>query len=322
MPADCTIAADKNGRQTALRDLPATARAPARLPWWRRYRLARRLAGCFMAVTLAAAVVDFFNRGGTGADFIWVANGLLLAYLLLAPRWRWPAYLGAGFVAQLAATLLSQRHLHVWDLVFSGLNIAEVLIGALLLRRRSAQLPQFTNRAYLLRFLAYAVVAAPTAAGLVFTVISPLFSRATPAHAFLSWAAVDGLGTAVVTPAFVAVFQARFKSAANWRRNWDLSGTAGRRDGCRLFPNQGASAGAYLSAAGADSAQPGAGMGGAVHAVRCHRGRLVYPCGDRPADLLHVGRRRRAQLAPAILCRLRDAHALHRLRGPGKAAHR
>ena len=220
MPADCTIAADKNGRQTALRDLPATARAPARLPWWRRYRLARRLAGCFMAVTLAAAVVDFFNRGGTGADFIWVANGLLLAYLLLAPRWRWPAYLGAGFVAQLAATLLSQRHLHVWDLVFSGLNIAEVLIGALLLRRRSAQLPQFTNRAYLLRFLAYAVVAAPTAAGLVFTVISPLFSRATPAHAFLSWAAVDGLGTAVVTPAFVAVFQSRFKSAANWRRNW------------------------------------------------------------------------------------------------------
>jgi diguanylate cyclase (GGDEF)-like protein/PAS domain S-box-containing protein len=220
MPADCTIAADKNSRHAALRDLVTLTPVRGRRPWWRRYRLARRLAGCFMAVTLAAGVVDFLNHGGTGADFIWVANGLLLAYLLLAPRWRWPAYLGAGFAALLAATLLTQYRLQPLDPVFAGLNCAEVLIGALLLRRRSAQLPRFTNRGYLLRFLAYAVVAAPLAVGLVFTALSPLWAHTTIFHAFLSWAAVDGLGTAVVTPAFVAVFQARFKSAANWRRNW------------------------------------------------------------------------------------------------------
>jgi diguanylate cyclase (GGDEF)-like protein/PAS domain S-box-containing protein len=220
MPADCTIAADKNGRRAALRDLVTSPPVRARRPRWRRYSFARRLAGCFIAVTLAAAVVDFFKHGGTGADFIWVANGLLLAYLLLAPRWRWPAYLGAGFAALLAASLLTQHRLQLLDLVLAGLNCAEVLIGALLLRRRSAQLPRFTNRGYLLRFLAYAVVAAPLAVGLVFTALSPLWAHTTIFHAFLSWAAVDGLGTAVVTPAFVAVFQARFKSTANWRQNW------------------------------------------------------------------------------------------------------
>lgn len=68
-------------------------------PWLRKHAFALHLAGCFLVVTLAVVFVDLFERNGTGGDLIWVANGVLLAYLLLAPRWRWPAYLLTGFLA-------------------------------------------------------------------------------------------------------------------------------------------------------------------------------------------------------------------------------
>jgi diguanylate cyclase (GGDEF)-like protein/PAS domain S-box-containing protein len=169
---------------------------------------------------LATLSVDLINQGGNAAYFIWVANGLLLSYLLLAPRWRWPAYLGAGAAAHLFATLLIWG---TWDpaqLIYTTLDISEVLAAALLLRRRSAQLPRFTHRAYLFRFLGYAVVACPAVTGLIYTLFAVVCQQARPVSAFLSWAAVNALGTAVVTPACVAIFQTRFRSTANAGRYW------------------------------------------------------------------------------------------------------
>ncbi len=43
-----------------------------------------RLAGCFLFVALAALLVGSESQ----TYLIWVSNGLLLSYLLLAPRWR------------------------------------------------------------------------------------------------------------------------------------------------------------------------------------------------------------------------------------------
>jgi integral membrane sensor domain MASE1 len=36
---------------------------------------------------------------------IWYANGVLLAFLALTPRRRWPAYLMAGLSAQIAGSI-------------------------------------------------------------------------------------------------------------------------------------------------------------------------------------------------------------------------
>ena len=43
---------------------------------------------------------------GSQTNLIWVANGLLLSYLLLAPRRRWPAYVVTAFVAMMAGSAL------------------------------------------------------------------------------------------------------------------------------------------------------------------------------------------------------------------------
>ncbi|MGB6692028.1 MAG: diguanylate cyclase [Terracidiphilus sp.] len=174
-----------------------------------------RLAACFLLVMMSTIGVGL----GTQANLIWVANGLLLSYLLMAPRWRWPAYTVAAFLAMLAGSSLVHDP---WQqsLGFSLLNIVEVMIGALLLRRRSTQLPHFTEVGFLIRFLGFAVLLAPLVTGSIYASIAALVQHLPFASSLSQWAIPDGLGTAVTTPACVAIFRTRFREAVNWRRHW------------------------------------------------------------------------------------------------------
>src|SRR5580698_1872713 len=67
--------------------------------WLHRNRLAANLAFCFVAMTASTMLVGFFAKNNDGTNVIWIANGLLLAYLLLAPRWHWPYYMATGVAA-------------------------------------------------------------------------------------------------------------------------------------------------------------------------------------------------------------------------------
>ncbi len=180
-----------------------------------KYAFAVRLLGCFFSVTVATALTGF----EADVILIWVVNGLLLSYLLLAPRWRWPAYLCAGFLGQLAGSLVVYPHLRI-DLILITLNMAEVFLSAQFLRGRSTQLPRFTERAYVFRFFCVAVLAVPIAFGLIFAFISAFWLQTDPLSQFRNWAVSDGLGAAVSTPAFVAIFQSRFRESVNWKKNW------------------------------------------------------------------------------------------------------
>jgi diguanylate cyclase (GGDEF)-like protein/PAS domain S-box-containing protein len=150
---------------------------------------------------------------------VWFANGLLLAYLLLAPRWRWPAYLITGFLAFSVRSVLIHAR---WNefLLYNVLNIAEVMIGALLLRRRSTALPRFTEYSYLIRFFGFAVLAGPAFAGGIYALAFPIFAHPVLSHPFLSWMAADSLGIAIATPAFAAILKTRFRNTVDWRQNW------------------------------------------------------------------------------------------------------
>jgi diguanylate cyclase (GGDEF)-like protein/PAS domain S-box-containing protein len=177
-------------------------------------RYPARLAGCFLTV-LAAGV--FVGLQGPNV-LIWLANGLLLSYLLLAPRWRWPAYFAAGLAAQIAAALLAGAQTMPANLAVAVLNVTEVAVAAFCLRKRSLQLPRFTDRSYLLRFLLIAVVAAPAIIGLLFAAIARLWMGLEAWTQFRDWFTTDALGTAVTTPAFVAVLRTRFGETVALKR--------------------------------------------------------------------------------------------------------
>lgn len=174
-----------------------------------------RLAACFLLVMTSTIGVGL----GTQANLIWVANGLLLSYLLLAPRWYWPAYLVTGYAAMVTGSLLVHDP---WRqcLAFSFLNIVEVSIGVLLLRSKSTQLPRFTDRGYLLRFVGFAAVFAPLATGSIYAAFAAWFQHVPFLHSLSVWSIADGLGTAITTPACVAIFRTHFRQAVDWKRYW------------------------------------------------------------------------------------------------------
>jgi diguanylate cyclase (GGDEF)-like protein/PAS domain S-box-containing protein len=196
---------------------PALPIARSRVPWLRSRGYAVRLTQCFLFEALATVFVGFAPLD----NLIWVANGVLLAYLLLAPRKRWPGYLAAGFLAQVGGSALVDSHWQTIPLL-AVLNLCEVLLGALLLRRRSNDFPRFTDRNYLIRFIAYAVLVAPLAAGLVSTLIFTLWLHSAPNHALVRWVGADGLGAGVATPACVAIFRTRFRRTLRGKRHWKL----------------------------------------------------------------------------------------------------
>jgi len=202
-----------------VRAKPPFVRSRSWVLWLRKHGAGLRLAGCFLFVFLVTGFTLTLNRMEGWANLIWVTNGLLLAYLLLAPRWRWPAYLATGYAAQAAASVLIA---HAWDfsLLCPAFGTAEVAIAALLLRRRSTQLPDFTNQTFLLRFGLCALLAGPAASGCMFALVACLRWHVEPIQAFINWASVDALGIAVATPACAAILRSRFRARMNWRRQW------------------------------------------------------------------------------------------------------
>ena len=127
---------------------PGQARRAAPFPvrWWRRHAFAGRLVSCFLAITLSVFVVGFFGVNNYSGFIIWIANGLLLAYLLLAPRWTWRAYLIAGFAGLVVGSVLIHERWQV-NLFYNALDLLEVIFIAFLMRRKSTRLPQFTQGA-------------------------------------------------------------------------------------------------------------------------------------------------------------------------------
>jgi diguanylate cyclase (GGDEF)-like protein/PAS domain S-box-containing protein len=194
------------------------ARRPKSL-WQRQHSYAIRLLTCFVSVTLATVYARFFERSGPTVNLIWVANGLMLTYLLLAPRWRWPGYLLAGSAAMVVGSAAIAEPWQT-NLLYNALNVVEILIGALLLRAKSTQLPRFTDRGYLARFVGYAVLAGPVTAGAILSAVMAVRYQTPPLRTFLDWMIGDGLGAAVMVPTFAAIFATRFRNAADITRYW------------------------------------------------------------------------------------------------------
>lgn len=194
--------------QTSIR---ATLRA-----WFAAHRRALRQAECFLFVLFAAA----FVRAAPGANgFIWVSNGVWLAYLLMAPCRQQFALLRIGFAAQLAGSLLVGTQ---WTLclLLTAFNLAEVSLATYLLRRRWTTLPCFTNPRYVLRFLLCAVVAAPFASGLLFALIAHAWLHTPVGPELLKWMSTDGLGAVAATPVCVGMFRSSFMRSLNLKANW------------------------------------------------------------------------------------------------------
>lgn len=176
-----------------------------------------RLAGCFAAVTVSVVFVETLSTIPGDVTLLWIANALLLSYLLLAPRWTWKAYALAGFLAMMAGGVIAHDQLAT-SLLHSALSIAEVVGAAMFLRPRSSLLPRFTDPKYLIRYFNVAVIAAPLGASAAYVAITFSWLHPSPFSHFVRGVISDSLGMAVVTPTIVAIFRSRLWSKVDWLR--------------------------------------------------------------------------------------------------------
>jgi diguanylate cyclase (GGDEF)-like protein/PAS domain S-box-containing protein len=179
------------------------------------------LALCFAVVMTTVLLTDRFGSTHDGLNILWAANGLLLTYLLLVPRWRWPSYIAVSFAAMMIATAIGGTSWKL-NLLYNALNTLEAVVAALLLRPHSRKLPRFTNRRYLLRFVAYAVFTGPAVAAALFAAAGFVVHHPRPDLLFTQWMASDSLGMAVIPPTLVAIFRSRFREIPDRRVVVDL----------------------------------------------------------------------------------------------------
>ncbi len=107
--------------------------------------------------------------------------------------------------------LLLRQQIWQITLVLVVLNLTEVLIAAIILHRPPNRIPRFTDAKYLARFVVFAVLTAPAIAGSLFSLIAHSWVGMGLWTGIRDWMLTDGLGMAVATPAFVAIFRTRFR---------------------------------------------------------------------------------------------------------------
>ena len=198
-----------------MRRSAASITSRRQVPWLRKHGYGVRLASCFLSVTLATG----FLRSIFEANLIWVANGVLLAYVLLASHRRWPAYIATGFAAQIAGSALTGLPWQM-SLLLTVLNLVEVLIAAHLVRKRSTAPPRFTDHSYLIRFVSFGILAGPLAIGSMVALLSALWPRIALGSTPLEWITADCLGIGIATPVCVAIIRGNFRNTLDSGKHW------------------------------------------------------------------------------------------------------
>ncbi len=160
--------------------------------------------GC---AVLALAAIHLSRQSGSVAT-VWFANALAIAVLATAPRQRWPLLALAVVTGNLGANLLVGDPLGL-ALSFVAANLAEVLVGALLLGGRSRPADVTDSPTALLRMLALGAFL-PQLVG------ATLGAAALAGHGvgsfpalWLNWYAGDALGAAAALPFFLTLCQTR-----------------------------------------------------------------------------------------------------------------
>ena len=175
--------------------------------------------GMFVGVVLSIVCVSKFDHAPSGFNIIWLSNGLILAFLLVVPKWRWPAYIAVGAGSMFFGSWLIGEPLQD-SLIFNFLNLLELLIGAVLLKPKSTNIPKFTSLPYLVRFVLYGCILGPCISGVLIGLFAYLFEQKGFTPAFVGWVLSDCLGIAVVTPTFVAILQSRMRHSHLLIRRW------------------------------------------------------------------------------------------------------
>jgi integral membrane sensor domain MASE1/anti-sigma regulatory factor (Ser/Thr protein kinase) len=145
----------------------------------------------------------WFGADGTNASFF-PAAGVTLGALLVAPRDRWWVILSAAALAEVVVDLLHDLS-PAATAGYTVANLAQPVLGVLLLQRPGAGRLDISRTPDLLRFLVFGVVVAPIAGAVLGATTHTVVQDGQDWARFaLEWWAGDGLGILIVGGAILA----------------------------------------------------------------------------------------------------------------------
>ena len=151
---------------------------------------------------LAQFVLWLNDPVNLGAGF-WPAAGVSLALLLLLPKRKWVWVLGAVAIAELGGDLILGYPLPA-ALMWTAGNVLEPLVGAVLIKRFSANHGGLTPLSNLMRFVWFGVIIAPLVGATVGSLGTILFLDMPASQVWPKYVAGDALGVLVMAPLLLA----------------------------------------------------------------------------------------------------------------------
>jgi diguanylate cyclase (GGDEF)-like protein/PAS domain S-box-containing protein len=169
-------------------------------------------------VAVSAWLSIYITREGGRVAAVWLSNGVLLGLLLSVRASRWPAYLMAGYLGNLAAAIASGDTLAT-ALSLCACNMVEIALAARLIRSGavSGSGVDLSERNTLIRFTAFAVVLGPLVAAVLGSLI---LSGTLQADVVKTWFLADALGMAITAPITIIVAQERLRRSSGLRKVW------------------------------------------------------------------------------------------------------
>ncbi len=166
-----------------------------------------------------ALVAILMTRFSGGLALLWIADGPLIALLCYRRRGRWTGPLIAYAIGLSAAALIASP-LRAGTPALVALDLADVLIAAILLQRFNIARTMFdTGRGVTLFVLIAGLVSPATTAVAAGAILGTLFGGSYWLFAS-NWVLAHGLGNLLTTPLVMLVFLRRWSAA---RRRWQRS---------------------------------------------------------------------------------------------------
>lgn len=167
------------------------------------------------AYTVLAQVSTFLYNPNIDGVTLWLGAGFSLGLLLKLPTRQWLWVIAAIGIGEFIRNLLHDAPIF-GNLLLASANCIEPLLGAALIRRSGNSVGALAPQSNMLRFLAYAVFAAPFV-GASFSALGTLQIDGTPFwSAWPRWFVADALGVLVVAPVFLA--RVKYYNPLHWPR--------------------------------------------------------------------------------------------------------
>ncbi|MCB2015834.1 MAG: diguanylate cyclase [Sphingobium sp.] len=156
-----------------------------------------------------AAITITLTSNGNDIATLWPANAVLVALMLLAPRQTWRSILVAGFLANIAANVVTRNSI-IGPALFGISNMVEVFIVAWGLHAAISKDGILRRPTSLWRFLFWAGLAGPACSSVLGAATAWIAFDQPFMTAMITWYIADSLGLIVFAPFFFALFRGDF----------------------------------------------------------------------------------------------------------------